>query len=57
MAPLDTNVTQAFFPSAANAVDFAEYLKFQVGFPKAENFVIAASVLFEYLTAPACNKP
>ena len=30
---------------------------FQVGLPRDENFVIAASVLFEYETFPPCNNP
>ena len=57
ICPLEIKLAQEFLPDATRALDFAEYLTFQIGLFIAENFVIAASVLFEYVTFPPCNSP
>jgi hypothetical protein len=57
IAPAETNVTHEFVPVATNAVDRDKYRVFQVGLLNAEYLVIAASVLFEYLTIPPCSNP
>ena len=51
ITPLETKVAQEFLLLATNAFDFDKYRTFQVGLLSAENFVIAASVLFEYETS------
>ena len=47
IAPADTNVAHEFLPVVANAADFERNLTFQTGLLRAENLVIAASVLLE----------
>jgi hypothetical protein len=50
--PLEIKVAQEFFPLVTNAVDLDRYRTFQTGLLRAENFVMADSVLFEYETFP-----
>jgi hypothetical protein len=52
ITPLEIKVAHEFFPLATNVVDLAKYLTFQTGLLRAENFVMADSVLFEYETFP-----
>jgi hypothetical protein len=47
IAPADTNVAHEFLLAVARAVDLERYLTFHTGLLRAENLVMAASVLLE----------